>query len=105
MSFTVDDIMTLEEDDSATEMQRALAMQRAINSGFAWRGQGSYGRAAMAALEAGDNMLGPSGMSDYYGSFVPSRDMVQEGSKGSRQRVMDAHGEDYAKALEAASDD
>lgn len=101
-SFNVNDVRTIEEDEDASELDIALAMQRAINSGFAWRAQGSYGRAAMAALEAGDNMLGKSAQRDYYGNRVPSRSEVVAGTKGSRELVVQAHGEDWAKALDNA---
>jgi hypothetical protein len=99
--FDLDDVLTL-EGGAESEMEAALAMQRAINSGMAWKLQGSYGRAAMDALESGCNMLGSSGCYDYYGNYVPSRTQVEDGTKGSRGLVVERFGEDYAAALEAA---
>ena len=78
-----------------------IEAQRMVNSGMAWRMEGAYGRATMAALERGDLMLGPKGLRDYYGNYVPARSEVQEGTKGSRGRVAEIHGEAYARALEA----
>lgn len=96
------DINTLECDADATPEQEALAMQRMINSGLAWRMQGSYGRAAMDALEAGFCMLGTERRTDYYGNRIPARDDVQEGTKGSRGNVVEQRGEEWAVMLEGA---
>lgn len=98
--FDLSDVLALEEGED--EMEAALAMQRAINSGMAWKLQGSYGRSAMDALESGRNMLGVDGCRDYYGNYVPSRSQVKAGTKGSRELVVEVMGEDYAKALEGA---
>jgi hypothetical protein len=45
--------------------------------------EGSIGRAAMELIESGDCILGPEGHSDFYDNYVPSRDEVQPGTKGS----------------------
>lgn len=58
-------------------------MQDMINSGIAWQLEGSYGRAAMAAIETGECVLGHEGHSDAYGGYVPSRYEVEPGTKGS----------------------
>ena len=60
-----------------------MTMQDAIDSGLAWGLEGSFGRAAMRAIEAGEAMLGEVGRSDAYGNYVPSRYEVEPGSKGS----------------------
>jgi hypothetical protein len=60
-----------------------MSMQDAIDSGLAWKLEGSYGRAAMRAIEDGDCMLGHEGHFDAYGSYVPSRYEVEAGTKGS----------------------
>lgn len=75
------------EDASADEY--VAAMQSLVNSGDAWRLEGSVGRAAMSMIEAGVLMLGPEGHRDYYGNYVPGRDEVEPGTKGSRQFVLD----------------
>lgn len=59
------------------------AYQRLINSGQAWRMEGSVGRAAMGLIESGVCILGMVGHRDYYGNYVPSRFEVKAGTKGS----------------------
>ena len=63
--------------------EQIIELQRNINSGTAWRLEGSYGRAAMDAITAGECMLGEDGHRDYWGSYVPSRYEVEDGTKGS----------------------
>lgn len=58
-------------------------LQELIDSGDAWRLEGSVGRAAMAAIEAGEAILGEVGHTDYWGNYVPSRYEVVPGTKGS----------------------
>lgn len=58
-------------------------MQDMINSGQAWKMEGSYGREAMRLLESGACMLPKVKRLDYYGNLVPSRDVLQEGTKGT----------------------
>ena len=57
--------------------------QELINSGMAWRLEGSIGRAAMNCIESGHCILGEQGHRDYYGNYVPSRYEVEPGTKGS----------------------
>jgi hypothetical protein len=83
--------------DSATYYE---AVQHAINSGDAWKFQGSYGRTMMAAIEAGFCLLGPLPAEDAYGSPIPGRDEVQSGSKGSRAYVAERQGEVWATRME-----
>ena len=59
------------------------ALQTIIDSGVAWTMEGSIGRACMAAIEAGDCVLGEVGHRDYWGSYIPSRHEVAPGTKGS----------------------
>lgn len=61
----------------------ALAMQELINAGTCWRMEGSTGRAAMAMIDSGQCVLGETGRLDFYGNYVPSRDEVKPGTKGS----------------------
>ena len=89
------------EEGEGTEEDYAVAMQNAINDGVAWKFQGSVGREMMAALEAGVCMLGKTGADDYWGNYIPSRDQVQEGTKGSYQYVADRMGAEYADKLAA----
>ena len=70
-----------------------MDLQELINSGMAWRLEGSIGRAAMAAINAGECVLGEEGHTDYYGNYVPSRYEVEPGTKGSveyARRMSDA---------------
>jgi hypothetical protein len=60
-----------------------MNLQNLIDSGTAWRLEGSVGRAAMAALEAGECVLGPRPVRDTYGNLVPAWWMVAPGSLGS----------------------
>jgi hypothetical protein len=70
-------------------------LQNLINSGQAWRMEGSVGRACMRAIEDGECVLGTKGHKDYYGSYVPSRFEVKSGTKGSiayRQAIRKGRG-------------
>ena len=71
------------EDDNATRAEKIETLQELINNGMAWRLQGSIGRIAMIAIEAGWCILGEIGHKDYYGNYVPPRHEVKPGTKGS----------------------
>jgi hypothetical protein len=60
-------------------------MQRLIDTGDAWRFEGSVGRSAMEALEVGACVLPAEAHRDAYGSRVPSYLDLQDevGSTGS----------------------
>lgn len=66
-----------------TEGEAILDLQALINNGMAWRLEGSVGRAAMDAIEAGVCVLGEVGHRDYWGNYIPSRHEVLAGTKGS----------------------
>lgn len=68
---------------AATLYPGGPTLQELIDSGAAWSMEGSVGRAAMAAIEAGECVLGPEGHRDYWGNYVPSRTEVKPGTKGS----------------------
>jgi len=74
--------MTIIDGDCSRE-EYATAMQELIDTGLAWRLEGSIGRQAMAMIEAGECMLGEEGHHDYWGDYVPSRHEVKPGTKGS----------------------
>ena len=99
--FNLNDVNVIECDEEASDDNYVISIQRAINSGM-WSLQGSYGRAMMQAIEDGQAMLGPNSARDYWGNFIPSRSQVQAGTKGSREFVVEAMGEDWALMLEAA---
>lgn len=58
-------------------------IQNMINSGDAWRMEGSYVRAAMALLECGACVLPEVRRLDYYGNSIPARQELKDGSKGT----------------------
>ena len=66
-----------------TEEEQIEALQDMINTGVAWKMEGSVGRAAMSAIKRGDCILGEEGHYDYYGNYVPSRTEVKDGYMGS----------------------
>lgn len=82
----VDDIIAFEEGDMDQNEEIRL-MQDLVDTGQAWRLQGSYGRAAMGMIEAGLITLGEVGRYDYYGNYVPSKHEVEPGTKGSQEYV------------------
>lgn len=82
-------------------LKDAKALQQVVNDGTAWLMQGSFGREVMRRMESGDIMLGQIARCDFWGNRIPSRDDVLAGTKGSRQLVVETHGEAYAKALDA----
>lgn len=94
------DVMVLVgAEDEADVMQEAMAVQRVINAGM-WGLEGSAGRRMMEFIDAGLCMLGRNRARDYWGNVIPSRDDVKEGTKGSRQYVAAANGEEWAAAME-----
>lgn len=64
-------------------------MQEMINTGQAWKMEGSVGREAMRLLESGACMLPKEFKTDYYGNRVPSRDVLQAGTKGTLRNCQD----------------
>lgn len=71
------------EDGNLSESEEVAFFQKIINDGTVWKLQGSYGRQAMAYLEAGLCELGEQRFQDYYGNTVPSRYDVKPGTKGA----------------------
>lgn len=100
--LTAKDCNVIDGCEESTEEEYFLGLQRAIDSLSAWQFQGSMGRAMMGAIEAGDCMLATSCCRDYWGNRIPSRTEVQEGTKGSRQWVVQHRGEEWAVMLEGA---
>lgn len=99
--LSMNDIDAIEGIEEVGEQDYYAAIQRAINGGM-WGLQGSYGRAMMSAIESGYCMLGTSRGRDYWGNVIPARDDVQEGTKGSREFVVNAMGQEWAAAMEGA---
>ena len=98
---TMQDINTIESYEDASEQDTHDALQRMINSGTAWKLQGSYGRAMMDALNAGYCVLGTAPATDYWNNRIPSRDEVKAGTKGSVDYVAQRFGQEYADRMAA----
>lgn len=98
--FALRDVVNIESDSDISELEYYSSMQRAINSGM-WGLQGSYGRSMMEAIGSGCCLLGESSARDYYGNYIPSRDKVKEGTKGSITFVESQMGADWLAAMEA----
>ena len=97
--LTLKDINNIESDNMIDDLEYYQSIQRAINAG-AWSFQGSYGRAMMDAIDAGYCMLGTKRARDYYGNVIPSRDDVEDGTKGSFNYVRERLGFDWASEME-----
>jgi len=72
--------------EQITELQKQYGFaiwQTRINSGSCWTMEGWYGRRAMELIESGVCMLSEERQTDYYGSLIPSRTDVKDGTKGS----------------------
>lgn len=87
------------EGDEVDEDIYYTHMQVAINAGTAWKFQGSVGRSMMDAITAGKCLLGKDSAADYWGNYIPSRDEVKAGTKGSFEYVAEKMGEEYAKSM------
>lgn len=72
--------------DQITEMQKQYGVDRAqelMNSGEIWNFEGSVGRAADDMIEAGILMLPEEETRDYYGTRIPPRNILKDGTKGT----------------------
>jgi hypothetical protein len=72
-------------DEDQTEQEFIDNYQGLIDSGMAWKLEGSVGRTAMDLIEQGLCTLGEEGHRDYWGNYVPSKHEVQPGTKGSEE--------------------
>ena len=99
MTLSLKDINNIESDDAVDEYELYASIQRAINGGM-WSMQGSYGRAMMQAISDGWCLLGNESFNDYYGNRIPSRTEVKEGTKGSREFVLEQRGQEWVDFLE-----
>jgi len=96
--LTLEDIDNI-EDGAETELEYYESIQRAINSGSAWSMQGSYGRSMFDAIQGGYCMLGKRSFKDYYGNFIPSRDDICWGERGSYDYVKKLQGQEWADMM------
>ena len=97
--FDLQDIDNIECNEEVSELDYYISIQRAINSGM-WGLQGSYGRTMMDAISSGRCLLGKTGARDYYGNYIPSRDEVKEGTKGSISFVEECSGGEWLFEME-----
>jgi hypothetical protein len=51
------------------------------------------------AFATNDTMFGKDSAADYWGTYIPSRDEVKAGTKGSFEYVAEIMGEEYAKSM------
>lgn len=75
--MTIKELTEFQEEFGYTELQGL------INSGLAWKLEGSIGRQAMEALESGACYLPTKTYRDHYGNIVPDRNLLEDGSKGT----------------------
>lgn len=88
------------ESGELDEAGQIVMFQQMINNGQAWHLQGSYGRAAMDLIESGQCVLGREGCRDYWGNYVPGRDEVEPGTKGSLEYAAELYGAEHAEMLD-----
>ena len=81
-TMNIKTIAKLQKETGVSELQGW------INSGVAWKMEGSVGRAAMDAITSGACMLPKQAHFDYYGNRIPSRDELKEGTKGTYQNAV-----------------
>lgn len=62
-------------------------MQDLIDAGTIWHLEGAAGRAALDAINAGEAILGPRPVRDYWGNLVPAWWMVEPGTPGSPEHA------------------
>lgn len=89
---------------SAEQRAEFAELQAQINSLSAWRLEGSVGRGLSEALSWGVCVLGFYDTRDYYGNYIPSRDQVKAGTKGSYDFVRERFGKKYADYISSVGD-
>jgi hypothetical protein len=98
--FDLEDVLAI-EGEAESEEDYYLSLQRAINSGM-WSLQGSYGRSMMDAINGGQCLLGEKGAKDYWGNYIPARDEVKPGTKGSAGFVRERMGAEWLEMMGGA---
>ena len=69
-------------------------MQEAINTGMAWKMEGSVGRRAMELLRTGACVLPKTAVVDVYGNRGPSRDELVSGTLGTFENAVNFWSDD-----------
>ena len=80
--------MKFQKVKSMQKLYGYAELQMMIDTGMAWRMEGSYGRMAMDAILSGACMLPTSSRRGSYGNTIPSRYQVAEGSAGSYRNTV-----------------
>ena len=75
--------MNLEEIKLFQEEYNVTETQKRITDGSIWHFEGSTGRFAMSLIDSGVCFLPDHKTSDYYGTIIPSREMLENGTKGT----------------------
>ena len=85
-----------QEDDTYTDLNRAVEVQKMINGKVHWRFEGSVGRMMMEYINAGYCILAREDTTDYWGNHIPSRTQVKKGTKGSYAYMKERMGKEWA---------
>jgi hypothetical protein len=88
-----------DEDERLAVLARIEEAQGLISDGHAWIMEGAVGRHAMGMIEDGLAVVGSKVHYDYWGNLVPSRDMLEAGTKGTFEFVAERQGEAFANTL------
>lgn len=75
--LTIERIQELQAEYGLTSAQNMM------DTGDIWKFEGSVGRTASDLLEAGVLVLPEHANRDYYGNYVPGRDELRDGTKGT----------------------
>lgn len=76
-------MLTLENITKLQKQYGVTKTQDGLNSGQIWCMEGSVGRFADDCLRIGVCMLPEHETRDYYGTRIPSRNILREGTKGT----------------------
>lgn len=83
-----------EDDEDVAPFEDRVAIYQAwIDSGTAWRLEGSVGREAFRLIDEGYCVLGPERVTDYWGNVVPAHTDIEDGYPGSLSYRAERHPE------------
>lgn len=94
------DINNIESDIEVSELEYFKSIQRIINSGM-WAMQIGHERTMLIAIQEGLCLLGKVSSQDSYGNYIPSRDEVKEGTKGSVSYVKNLMGDNWLSEMQS----
>jgi len=80
-------VMTITNDEDATQEDEIAAMQSLIDSGMAWHMEGSIGRACMDAIKTGYCTVGKQSHTGAYGQHIPAINELEKGTQGTPEYV------------------